>query len=35
MALPGGGPVETVLATTDWVAALLTQVAILAGAGSL
>ena len=35
MALPGGGPVETVLATTDWVAALLTQVAILVGAGSL
>ena len=35
MALSGGEPAETVLGTIDWVAALLTQVAILAGAGSL
>jgi hypothetical protein len=35
MALSLGEPAETVLRVTDWIAALLTQVAILAGAGSL
>ena len=35
MALPVGGSVDTVLRIVDWAAALLTQVAILAGAGSL
>ena len=35
MALSLGEPAETVLRVIDWIAALLTQVAILAGAGSL
>jgi hypothetical protein len=35
MALPAGGPAEGVLQVTDWVAALVTQVAILVAAGSL
>jgi hypothetical protein len=35
MALSLGEPAETVLRVVDWIAALLTQVAILVGAGSL